>query len=68
MPYSILIIGALLLGLAPLHGQPHIVEKLQLLLNGKLTQPLDIFDLVFHVSPLLLLLLKLYFHIQTKKR
>jgi hypothetical protein len=59
IPYSILILGAILLGLAPFRPMPHLVEKLLMLVNGTLRKPLDIFDLLFHALPLILLLLKL---------
>jgi hypothetical protein len=34
------------------------VEKMNMLLNGTLTKPLDIFDLFFHLIPTIILLLK----------
>lgn len=55
----LLVIIALLLGLAPFSPQPHLVEKVQMLLSGELSRPIDIFDLLFHSLPLLLLALKL---------
>jgi hypothetical protein len=47
------------LGLAPWVPEPHIVEKIRWLFQGDLTRPLDIFDLVLHGVPWLLLGLKL---------
>ena len=44
--------------LAPFHPMPHVVEKILMLKNGQLNRPLDIFDLFFHLAPLLLLGLK----------
>lgn len=58
IPYSILIPAALVLGLAPFVPQPHLFEKLGMLFSGTLTQPVDIFDLLMHSTPVLLLLLK----------
>jgi hypothetical protein len=58
IPYSSLIIGGVLMGLAPFFPIPHTIEKAQMLLRGELTKPLDIFDLLFHLFPLLLLGLK----------
>ncbi len=58
IPYPILIILAIFMGLAPFYPMPHLVEKLLLLKNGQLTKPVDIFDLFFHLIPALLLLLK----------
>jgi hypothetical protein len=58
IPYSVLIPVAALLGLAPFHPKPHLVEKVQMLLQGQLRRPLDIFDLLLHAAPLALLGLK----------
>lgn len=57
IPYSPLIIAALILAVMPL-GQPHLIEKLRMLFSGTLKRPLDWFDLFMHGAPLLLLLLK----------
>ena len=55
LEYRFLIPLALFLGLAPFYPQPHIVEKLRMLLAGTLKKPLDIFDLVWHTWPFVLL-------------
>jgi len=60
IPYSILIVGAVLIILAPFKPMPHVLEKLIMLKNGTLTNPIDIFDLFFHLVPTLILLLKIY--------
>ena len=57
LPWGIVILLALTLGLAPFRP-PHIVEKLQMLFRGTLTRPIDWFDLFLHGAPWLLLLLK----------
>lgn len=59
IPWSILIMVTLLLGLAPFFPEPHIWEKLKMLVAGTLTRPIDIFDLMLHASPWVLLLLKI---------
>lgn len=59
IPLYMLLIAALTLGLAPFLPQPHVLEKLQMLLAGTLTTPIDIFDLLLHGTPILLLGLKL---------
>lgn len=51
--------AALTLGLAPFFPEPHIVEKLRMLAEGTLRRPIDIFDLVLHGAPWLLLFAKL---------
>jgi hypothetical protein len=57
LPWSIIIIACLTLGLAPF-SPPHIVEKLRMLSQGKLVRPIDWFDLFFHGVPWLLLIAK----------
>lgn len=59
LPLSILVIIALTLGLAPFLPEPHLWEKLKLLAAGDLVRPIDIFDLLLHGLPWLLLLAKL---------
>ena len=51
---------ALTLGLAPFVPEPHVWQKLKMLAAGSLHKPIDIFDLVLHGTPWVLLLLKLY--------
>ena len=58
IPFSSLIIISLLLGLAPFAPEPHVWEKLKMLANGTLAKPIDIFDLVMHGTPWVLLGLK----------
>ncbi|TVO77072.1 RND transporter [Sedimenticola selenatireducens] len=56
----VLIVAAcLLLGLAPFTPEPHVWEKLKMLMEGRLIRPLDIFDLLLHGAPFVVLLLKL---------
>ena len=58
IPYSILIPITIFMLLAPFKPMPHVVEKLIMLKQGTLTRPLDIFDLVYHLAPLILLIVK----------
>jgi hypothetical protein len=60
IPYAVLIVLAVLMLLAPFRPMPHVLEKLIMLKNGALTKPLDIFDLVYHLIPSILLALKIY--------
>ena len=59
LPLTALLLVALTLGLAPFSPQPHIVEKLGMLFDGSLSRPIDIFDLLLHGAPWILLALKL---------
>jgi len=60
LDYRLLIPLALLLGLAPFFPQPHIVEKLRMLMAGTLIKPIDIFDLFWHAWPFLLLTYRIF--------
>lgn len=59
-PLVLLIAVALWLAVAPIVPEPHLVEKLRMLSQGTLTRPLDIFDLVLHTAPLVLLAIRLW--------
>jgi len=59
IPLNILILAALTLGLAPFLPEPHIWEKLKMLVAGTLTRPIDIFDFLMHATPWVLLIAKL---------
>lgn len=43
------------LGLAPFAPEPHLIEKLRWLFTGAAFRPIDLFDLVLHGSPWVLL-------------
>ena len=58
IPLHLLILAALTLGLAPFFPEPHIWEKLKMLAAGELGRPIDIFDLILHAAPFVLLGLK----------
>ena len=59
IPLSLLIVAALTLGLAPFFPEPHLLEKLRMLMAGELVKPVDIFDLALHAAPFLVLGFKL---------
>ena len=59
IPLAVFLIAALTLGLAPFTPEPHIWEKLKMLVEGNLTRPIDVFDLVLHGAPWVLLGMKL---------
>ena len=60
IPYSILIVIAVFMLLAPFKPMSHVFKKFIMLKNGTLTKPIDIFDLFFHLFPTIILLLKIY--------
>jgi hypothetical protein len=59
LPLTVILPLAVFLGLAPFAPEPHLWQKLKMLLAGTLTRPIDIFDLFLHGAPLVLLVLKL---------
>jgi len=60
IPYSILIVIAVFMLLAPFKPMPHVLEKLIMLKNGTLSKPIYIFDLFLHLFPTIILLVKIY--------
>lgn len=59
IPYIVITPLAIFLALAPFSPEPHLWEKLKMLLAGTLVRPVDIFDLCLHGVPLFILVLKL---------
>jgi hypothetical protein len=59
LPITVILPLAVFLALAPFVPEPHLWEKLKMLVAGTLTRPIDIFDLFLHGTPLVLLVLKL---------
>jgi hypothetical protein len=57
-PFSILIVTTVLMLGAPFFPEPHLVEKARMVMNGTLTRPIDIFDVVWHLLPAALLVWK----------
>ena len=60
IPLLWLVLLAGWLAVAPVVPEPHLIEKLRMLGQGTLVRPLDMFDLVLHTTPLLLLALRLW--------
>ena len=58
IPYPLLIAAAIFMLGAPFVPEPHLVEKARMLAEGRLTRPLDIFDVFWHLLPAVLLGLK----------
>jgi len=59
IPLVVFVLFAVFLGLAPFVPEPHLWEKLKMLFAGTLSRPIDIFDLLWHATPVILLVLKL---------
>lgn len=58
IPLTTILIFCATIGLAPF-TPPHVWEKLQMLVAGTLSEPIDILDLVMHGAPWLVLIVKL---------
>lgn len=58
IPWLLALLAAMTLGLAPFAPEPHIVEKLRMLVGGTLVRPIDIFDLLMHGAPWLVVIAK----------
>ena len=68
LPWFVPILGTLSLGLAPFVPQPHLFEKIHMLINGELFRGADIFDLCFHGFFPLLLMVKVVLSLTDTKR
>jgi hypothetical protein len=55
IPYPLLIAAALFMLGAPFLPEPHLVEKARMLADSRLTRPIDIFDVFWHLLPAVLL-------------
>ncbi|MDH5257237.1 MAG: RND transporter [Gammaproteobacteria bacterium] len=60
IPLIPLSIASIFMMAAPFVPEPHLVEKIGMLMAGELSKPIDIFDLFWHLTPLTLLLIRLY--------
>jgi len=60
IPYPMLIAVAIVMALAPFYPEPHLWEKLKMLRHGTLKRPIDIFDLCWHLTPMLLIVIKVW--------
>jgi hypothetical protein len=59
-PLPLLIGVAVWMAIAPITPEPHLVEKLRMLSQATLSKPIDIFDLLMHATPLVLLVIRLW--------
>jgi len=51
---------AILMAVLPFNAEPHLLEKLGMLVDGSLQRPIDIFDLFMHGTPSVLLVVRLF--------
>ncbi len=60
IPYHIFILFTIFALLAPFRPMPHVMEKLIMLKKRELRRPIDIFDLFYHLIPLIFLIVRIY--------
>lgn len=60
IPYHIFILFTIVALLAPFWPMLHVMEKLIMLKKGELRRPIDIFDLFYHLMPLMFLMIRIY--------
>lgn len=60
IPLGIFVALAVWMAIAPITPEPHLIEKLRMLSQGKLVRALDIFDLCLHSAPVALLGVRLW--------
>lgn len=65
-PLPILIALAVWMAVAPISPEPHLIEKLRMLSQGTLVKPVDIFDLLLHSAPIVLLAVRLWRQFTTR--
>jgi hypothetical protein len=65
--WKIALVATLTLGLAPFGAEPHLFGKVRWILGGaKGMQPMDWFDFVLHGSPVVYLIIAVYFTLKAK--
>ena len=67
IPYAVLITLTVFMLLAPFTPMPHVWEKLIMIKEGTLSRPIDIFDLIYHLAPLGILIGKVRLHQRDKE-
>lgn len=59
IPILPLVVAAIFMSLAPFTPEPHLLEKLRMLINAELSKPIDIFDLFWHSFLIVILAIRL---------
>jgi hypothetical protein len=58
--WSLLVLFAVVMAFAPFGKTPHLLEKWNMLMEGTLKKPIDIFDFFLHLSPFFLMAIKYF--------
>ena len=58
LSYIFLIGAAVLMAMMPFQPEPHLVQKFHMFMDGTLNKPMDMFDVVWHLLPSILLVWK----------
>ena len=55
LPYGLLFVMAGFMALAPFQPEPHLVQKFNWLISGVPFKAIDVFDVVWHLLPMILI-------------
>lgn len=58
LPYSLLLVMAAFMALAPFQPEPHLVQKFNWWVSGTAFKAIDVFDVVWHLLPFILIAIK----------
>lgn len=59
LPWPLILIACSFVMLAPFVPEPHLWQKMKMLLAGTLNKPIDIIDVVWHSWPVIIIVLKI---------
>lgn len=58
IPTGILVFFSIWMLIAPIHPEPHLVQKFSWIMESKSFKAIDVFDVIWHLLPSILLLIK----------
>jgi hypothetical protein len=68
IPYPLLLVMSVFMLIAPIQPEPHLVQKFYWWVNGLSFKAIDVFDVFWHLLPLMLLGLKFFLARYFQKR
>jgi hypothetical protein len=66
IPLLVLVLGAIVMALAPFGSKPHLIEKWSMLFAGTLRRPLDWGDLILHSALPMLLMARIVLEVMAR--
>lgn len=67
IPKGLLVAMTVYLAGAPFLPEPHLVDKWRMLLDGSLSQPIDLFDFFLHTLPMVVLAIRVWRDAQRRR-